>query len=306
MSFRPLLILLITLLNAATIVKGAAAVKVACIGNSITAGGYGWLDGTTYPRQLQQLLGPGYQVQNDGVPGTTVCRNGDYPYWEYGQLPQVFALNPDIVTIKLGTNDGKPQNWACQSEFARDLGALIDTLRTLPSRPRIFLVLPAPVFPPGCCSIDPGTLNQEIVPLVRQVANTRSLPLIDCHTPLLSFPEYFPDGVHPTAAGADTIAHIIFRAISSPNRVTIPPLLPLSPPFEVHTQGNGSLALFLLSSGLYNIDLLTIAAKTMRSFSTAGPVKLDLQTPTLPCGVYLLRVRPFHGSPSFMKVVVWH
>jgi hypothetical protein len=40
------------------------------------------------------------------------------------------------------------------------------------------------------------------------------MPVIDANTPLLPFPQYFSvDGVHPNAAGLDTIARVIYRAL---------------------------------------------------------------------------------------------
>ncbi len=40
--------------------SAASKIKVACVGNSITAGS------TMYPPYLQMLLGSGYQVENEG------------------------------------------------------------------------------------------------------------------------------------------------------------------------------------------------------------------------------------------------
>jgi poly(3-hydroxybutyrate) depolymerase/lysophospholipase L1-like esterase len=189
--------------------SAGAQIKVACIGNSITQGS----GGAVYPTRLQSLLGTNYQVQNDGVSGTTVLKNGDYTYWAHGKLADVFSFKPNIVTIKLGTNDTKPQNWDTHSgEFKRDYLAMIDTLNTLSTRPRIFLVLPVPVWP-NYYGIRDSILKKTIV-IIRQIANERGLPIIDCNTPLLSFQSYFSDGVHPNDAGADSIAHIIYRSIA--------------------------------------------------------------------------------------------
>ncbi len=85
-------------------------IKWACIGNSLTEGfPDSYVDGNN--NRLFALLGPQYTVQNDGVSGCTLLKNGDKPYWTQGKLANVFALKPDIVTIELGTNDTKPQNW---------------------------------------------------------------------------------------------------------------------------------------------------------------------------------------------------
>src|SRR5262245_29881207 len=79
----------------------ATRIKWACIGNSITAAGY--------PARLATRLLMD-TVQNDGVGWRTMLRSGDSTYWKYGKFAQVFAFQPDIVSIKLGTNDSKPIN----------------------------------------------------------------------------------------------------------------------------------------------------------------------------------------------------
>jgi lysophospholipase L1-like esterase len=192
-----------------------AQTRVACIGNSITEGA-GLQDPATqaYPARLQSLLGTGYDVQNDGVSSTTMLKAGDIPYWTKGKLPQTLAFVPTIVTVMLGTNDTKPQNWdAFNGEFKRDYLAMIDTLNTVPGKPKIYPVLPAPIMPNGFEIRDSAL--QKIIVIVKQIALERGLTVIDCNSPLVPFPSYFIDGVHPNAIGADTIAHVLYRVISA-------------------------------------------------------------------------------------------
>ena len=59
---------------------------------------------------------------------------------------QALAYNPDIVTIKLGTNDTKPQNWRYKSDFKKDMETMIRTIRALPSKPEIYLCYPIPAY----------------------------------------------------------------------------------------------------------------------------------------------------------------
>ena len=59
------------------------AVRVACVGDSITYGsGIPDREHNSYPAQLQKLLGDGYEVRNFGVSGATLLKNGDKPYWK--------------------------------------------------------------------------------------------------------------------------------------------------------------------------------------------------------------------------------
>ncbi len=193
-------------------------IKFACIGNSITFG-YGLQDASTqaYPAVLQTLLGNSYQVQNDGVNGKDMLKNGNQPYWTQGDLPQVFAFEPNIVTIELGTNDTYPPNWnAYNSEFEGDYLAMIDTLSSMSTKPTIYPMLPPPIWPNNTMTLYDSSL-QKIVVMIKQAALERGLTVIDCNTPFLQLPTDFDaDGVHPNAAGADTMAHVIYRTITNP------------------------------------------------------------------------------------------
>ncbi|MEO7101377.1 MAG: GDSL-type esterase/lipase family protein, partial [Luteolibacter sp.] len=89
-----------------------AQVKVACVGDSITAGYALANPGTqSYPAQLQLLLGSGYTVGNFGLSGATLLKQSDFTYWNSSQYSASRTYNPNIVVIMLGTNDTKSWNW---------------------------------------------------------------------------------------------------------------------------------------------------------------------------------------------------
>ena len=97
-------------------------IKIACIGNSITYGvGTRNPAKDSYPAVLGQMLGDGYEVRNFGVSARTMLMKGDNPYMKEERYRQALDYNPDIVTIKLGTNDTKPQNWRYKSDFKKDM-----------------------------------------------------------------------------------------------------------------------------------------------------------------------------------------
>ena len=54
-------------------------VRVACVGDSITAG-VGAEGGKSYPAQLGKMLGDKWEVRNFGVSGSTLLNHGDLPY----------------------------------------------------------------------------------------------------------------------------------------------------------------------------------------------------------------------------------
>lgn len=200
-----------------------AQVKVCCIGNSITFG-YGLPDqdrvAKSYPGRLQTLFGTTkYTVENDGVNSTTLLKYGDNPYWKTVTFSQVFTFQPDIITIKLGTNDTKPYNWDVHwRDFKGDYLWMIDTLSSMASKPKIWLVLPVPVFdhPVGASWGIRDSVIKKIIPIIKEIGVERGLPVIDANTLLQSFPQYFSvDGVHPSEAGLDTIARVIYRRLSA-------------------------------------------------------------------------------------------
>jgi lysophospholipase L1-like esterase len=192
----------------------AKSTRIACIGNSITDNNH---DANAYPIRFNELLGRQYYVLNAGHSGRTLLRKGDSPYAQSEWFREVFKFQPDIVTIKLGTNDSKPYNWdAHKNEFIPDLNWLIDTLGTIPTKPRIILCTPIPAwknsdgtFP---YDIQPDVIKNEIIPKIKQVAADRKLELIDLYTPYLPYRNLTPDNVHPNAAGLDTLAHMLYRA----------------------------------------------------------------------------------------------
>lgn len=130
-----------------TSVQAERTVKIACVGNSITYGaGIANREKNSYPAQLQYYLGENYEIRNFGQNGTTVLTQGDHPYVQTKVYKDSKEFLPDIVLIKLGTNDTKPQNWKYKEQFAKDYQALIDTYRALPSHPQIILLTPVRCF----------------------------------------------------------------------------------------------------------------------------------------------------------------
>jgi poly(3-hydroxybutyrate) depolymerase len=85
-------------------------------------------------------------------------------------------------------------------------------LNTLSTKPKIFLVLPVPSWTNTFGIRD--SILQKIIPIIKDIGAKRGLWIIDANTPLKSFQSYFADGVHPNAAGADTIANVIYHCIT--------------------------------------------------------------------------------------------
>ena len=201
------------------------AVRVACIGNSITDGhGIELAPVNGYPAILQQMLGKDYWVKNFGVSGRTLLNNGDMPYMKETAWYDALAFNPDIVVIKLGTNDSKPQNWKYAAEFKQDLQQMITTLCPAlaqstkkgkkaksgqPVKPQIYLCTPIPAISSGW-GISESVIANEIIPIQQEVAKQYGLQVIDLHTLFANDSDkMLSDGIHPDEKGARRIAEIV-------------------------------------------------------------------------------------------------
>lgn len=185
------------------------ALRVACIGNSITDGmGIDMSEVYGYPAVLQRLLGKNYNVKNFGVSARTLMNKGDLPYMKEQAWADAQAFLPNIVVIKLGTNDSKDNNWIHGADYGADLQKMVDTLRALPSKPQIYVCSPIPAARIWGIS-DSVIVNGEI-PAIKRVVKKNKLAYIDLHT------EFKPteglmqrDGIHPTDKGAAQLAKII-------------------------------------------------------------------------------------------------
>jgi lysophospholipase L1-like esterase len=185
----------------------AAVVKVACVGDSITA------SSSRYPTWLGQNLGPGYEVRNFGVSGTTMMKASSTAYWNTGNFTNSSNYLPDIVIVMLGTNDSKTFNWSAHGpEYKPNYLDMVAHYKGLPSRPTVYVMTSPPCFN-FSSSYQPDVIKNQIVPIVRQVGTETGARLIDIFTPMSGHPELFGDGTHPTTAGSQMIARIAEQAL---------------------------------------------------------------------------------------------
>jgi lysophospholipase L1-like esterase len=197
----------------AAMLSGEEVIRVACVGDSITFGaGVENRGQNNYPKVLGRLLGAGYETRNFGVNGATLLKKGDKPYWKTGAFKAATGFKPHIVIVKLGTNDSKPQNWKHKAQYAADLAALADHFASLPTRPKIWLCKPAPVYRDRW-GINEKAVKGEVIPLLEGVAKKKKLPIIDLYKALSGIKQHFPDGIHPNAKGAEILARAVYQAI---------------------------------------------------------------------------------------------
>ena len=201
---------------AASVLSGRAdsVTRIACVGDSITYGA-AIRDRANhcYPKVLGDLLGKEYTVRNYGVNGATLLKNGDRPYWKLGAFKQATDFGPNVVILKLGTNDTKPQNWGkAGKEYEADLRAMVTHFKSLPIKLTIYLCLPAPVYQTRW-GINEKTVKEGVIPVIRKVAKDEGLTVIDLYQALSGKPALFPDKIHPNAAGAKLMAQTIHTVL---------------------------------------------------------------------------------------------
>lgn len=209
--------------------KYASPIKVACIGNSITYGsGIADRPRDSYPSQLARMLGEKWEVRNFGVSARTMLKKGDYPFWNEEAYTQAKAFLPDVVIIKLGTNDTKPQNWKFKNEFYIDYKAMVKELKALPSHPRIFVCKPVPAYAVQW-GINDSIIVYGVIPTVEKLAKEEKLQVIDLYAPLSGKTELFPDHIHPNAEGAGLMAKTIYKSLTGKDGTLIQAQYPGKP-----------------------------------------------------------------------------
>ena len=209
----------------------AEPIRVACLGDSITAGARVDARTESYPAQLQRMLGSSYHVQNFGLGGATLLKSGPPNVWQ--KLAAARAFRPHVVVISLGTNDtvgGRRKNWEKIGGFEADYDELIAQLAALPTRPRILVCTPtAMVLSTPGLSADRLANLQERQPRLQQLCGRirgiaarnrdRNVALLELNAVLRDRPDLVAekDGVHPNREGYETVARAVADAIRSSN-----------------------------------------------------------------------------------------
>jgi len=208
---------------------------VACVGHSITEGAGASTAAKNYVSVLQGLLGNTVQVKNFGNSGSTMLTegHGDKPYTKQAEYTAAsdFVKNAGAaavvsVVIILGANDSKPYNWEPAAgkndqQYLTDYRALVEHFAGLGTKPVIYLGYPLATGTNPCCSIRGNIIHDEQLPLIKQLAMEKHLPIIDLNTPTTGHPEYFGDGVHPNDAGYAVMANLVKMGLEREPKVSI-------------------------------------------------------------------------------------
>ena len=183
-------------------------IKIACVGDSITYGeGVHKREQNSYPMQLQRLLNQHlleqkYIVKNFGVSGATALELSQKPYTKTSAYEESKSFLPDIVFIKLGTNDAYDSYKSQFSSFYSNYLKLVESYKKLPSKPLVIIVLPVAAFdqPRG------SRIFNLVLPTLRKIAYESNTEILDLHSQFQDKIKLFPDKLHPNIFGAEKIA----------------------------------------------------------------------------------------------------
>jgi hypothetical protein len=215
-------------------------IRIACVGDSLT-------QSSGYPFELWRLLGSNarytignyslgpdddngtlsngtrFAVGNFGAGSTTVLLNTETPYMNTSVFQGVLDFQPNIVIIMLGTNDAQPNLEQFNASFVGDYVKMVSAFQVLASKPKIWIVLPPPVFENQSGKINPEYFKLTVIPCIEQAADETNLSVINVYSALASHSDYFPDGIHPDSTGSKLIANEIYKAIISQNTLNVAP-----------------------------------------------------------------------------------
>jgi len=209
---------------------------IACVGDSITAGSGASDPSKNYVSQLQALVGNAVQVKNFGHSAATMLGPtfGDLPYVQQPEYTAATSFVSDAganavvsVIIILGANDSKPFNWEPQGkpkndqQYKTDYLAMVDHFLNLPTKPSVYVGLPLSTGNNPCCSIRGDVIHDQEIPLIKEVAMMKHVPIIDLNTDTANHPEYFGDGVHPNDGGYVVMANLVKKGLDREPSVSI-------------------------------------------------------------------------------------
>ena len=191
-----------------------ADTRVACVGDSITAG-WKLKEAEKYVTKLGGLLGAGYDVQNFGHSSYCMLKVADKSYWESPMFQAAKDFQPDIVTIMLGTNDAHPEYWPLyEAQYYQDYLDMIAAFQALDSQPTV-IVLGLPYLKPGG-RYDGVVALDAWLPDIADEAGVEFVEIWDVLVSSgLSSNQLMKDPIHPSAAAHTIIAETIFPVVAA-------------------------------------------------------------------------------------------
>ena len=196
--------------------------RIACLGDSITFG-HGVSATRTHDAWtfvLQRMLGDRAEVLNYGINGASASEGCPESYRKSGLLDEALGSGAGTFILMLGSNDTKDRIWNTQSYKMGMRGIVSDILRLQrdgSDLPKLFLMLPPAIFAQEdgqtAYGVRAELMVNEVIPIIRRLAQDYDLPVIDLYSISKDHPEYYLEGVHPNAAGNLAIAETVRTAL---------------------------------------------------------------------------------------------
>ncbi|MDE5671722.1 MAG: hypothetical protein K2I14_09740, partial [Eubacterium sp.] len=98
----------------------------------------------------------------------------------------------------------------------RDYCVIIDSNLKLSSKPKVYILVPTPLFEvigKVMWQLRKDIMTDEVYPSVKEIAEKKSLSLIDMSKAFENEGKLFSDGVHPNSKGSKKFAEIVYKAI---------------------------------------------------------------------------------------------
>ena len=188
---------------------GASPVRIACLGDSITAGMLVRKEDCWVSR-VAKALGKKAEVGNFGVSARCLLFKGDRPITREKAYRDALAFKPGMLLIGLGTNDSKEVNWRHKTDVADNYKEVIGEFRKENPRLKVYCLLPIPSQEDREGGISSERISREVIPLIRQVAKSTNSRVIDLNKVMKDKESLLVDGVHPNAEGHALMAeHIL-------------------------------------------------------------------------------------------------
>jgi lysophospholipase L1-like esterase len=223
----------------------SAPLRIMIIGDSITEGDNG---GYRYPlfQKLTATIGmPNFVGRRNGrLSDPAAMPDNDHEGYSAYRIDEIASgqgfwnappievrledWDPAVVTIHAGTNDAQ-QNYYFDGDASIGMPSAIERLNDLIERIRAYnpatYVIVAQIIPANAPASRRTIhyiekLNRQIPELVAQhQALGHRVSMVDCYTPMLAVPN--PDGIHPSAAGAQVMARVFFQGMRAIGAVPV-------------------------------------------------------------------------------------
>jgi alpha-L-fucosidase 2 len=263
----------------AVVVSVVSSTSVSLVGDSITAGICAGAGGG-YHKFLSKMLPSSYEVNSFGNSGKTMLKKGadNQSYWDTDTFMHALNSTPDVVTIMLGTNDAKEENWfgvqAQGDSFEADYRAMIARFAGLPSKPKIFVAVPPPLFQPFPYKMNRTVINTVLPQLLRKIARESEAEdtVIDVQAKFSSERAQACstcDGCHPNGDPSYQMVAEAFSTVLSPTSPTPSP----SPTPEGPVGAKGGVWLYKQQAGNTTTNNLEDSPSVFLNFSWFYPDK---------------------------------